>query len=310
MTAAAHRTRPLVAIDWGTSALRGARLDAQGAPLESRQFARGLLTVAPGQFAQVLAECFGDWLNTPDGLCLLSGMVGSRQGWQEAAYCPCPAGFEELARQLLWLQPGRMAIVPGLSVQRDEGLPWPLHDVMRGEEVQIFGALALSGLRSARLLLPGTHSKWAEVHAGRVRGFRSFMTGEVYALLSQHAILARTLVVDAPWHEASFVQAVQLAQRTPSVLSSIFSTRTLALFDTVPAEQLASHLSGLLIGEELRALGLSTAPGQAPLLLVGNAALCRRYALALQALGQQAQHFGDEATWAGHRALAHHLETA
>lgn len=301
--------RPLVAIDWGTSTLRGARLDAHGTPLESRQFPRGILTVAPGEFPALLEASFGDWLQAPDGLCLLSGMVGSRQGWQEAAYCPCPAGFDELTRQLLWLHAGRMAIVPGLSVQRQEGLPWPLHDVMRGEEVQIFGALALSGQRSARVVLPGTHSKWAEVHEGRVQGFRSFMTGEVYALLSQHSILARTLVADAPWHEAAFVQAVLWAQRAPSVLSSIFSTRTLALFNTLPPEQHASHLSGLLIGEELRAMGVGPADPR-PVLLVGNAVLCARYALALQALGGQAQCWGDEATWAGHRALAHHLETA
>ena len=302
--------RPLVAIDWGTSRLRGARLGAQGQALEHREFARGLLTVAPGRFADVLAECFGDWLQAPDALGLLSGMVGSRQGWQEAAYCPCPAGLDELAQQLLWLQPGRLAIVPGLSVQRDEGLPWPLHDVMRGEEVQIFGALALSGLRSARVVLPGTHSKWAEVTEGCITGFRSFMTGEVYALLSQHSILSRTLVADAPWHEGAFVQALQLAQRTPGVLSSLFGTRTLALFDTLPAEQHSSYLSGLLIGEELRAMGATAHSPDSPLLVVGNAVLCARYTSALQALGHTARPFGDEATWAGHRALAHHLENA
>ena len=310
MSHAQPSQRPLVAIDWGTSSLRGARLDATGQALEQRAFARGILTVAPGGFADVLAECFGDWLQAPDALGLLSGMVGSRQGWQEAAYCPCPAGLDELAQQLLWLQPGRLAIVPGLSVQRDEGLPWPLHDVMRGEEVQIFGALALSGLRNARVVLPGTHSKWAEVRDGRITGFRSFMTGEVYALLSQHSILSRTLVADAPWHEAAFVQAVQLAQRTPSVLSSLFGTRTLALFDTLPAAQHSSYLSGLLIGEELRAMAAGAHHPASPLLVVGNAALCARYTSALQALGHSARPLGDEATWAGHRALAHHLDTA
>ena len=310
MSHAQPSQRPLVAIDWGTSSLRGARLDAAGQALEQRAFARGILTVAPGGFADVLAECFGDWLQAPDALGLLSGMVGSRQGWQEAAYCPCPAGLDELAQQVLWLQPGRLAIVPGLSVQRDEGLPWPLHDVMRGEEVQILGALALSALRSARVVLPGTHSKWAEVSEGRITGFRSFMTGEVYALLSQHSILSRTLVADAPWHEAAFVQAVRLALRTPSVLSSLFSTRTLALFDTLPAEQHSSHLSGLLIGEELRAMGAGVQRPASPLLVVGSAALCARYTFALQALGHSARPFGDEATWAGHRALADHLETA
>ena len=296
--------RPLIAIDWGTSSLRGARFDAQGQKREERQFPRGILTVPAGEFPAVFEPCFGDWLQASDALCLLSGMVGSRQGWQEAAYCPCPAGFAELGQHLLWLQPGRMAIVPGLSVEQHEGLAFAQHDVMRGEEVQIFGALALLGLQDATVVLPGTHSKWAQVARGRVGGFRSFMTGEVYALLSQHSILARTLPADASFHEGTFTQAVRLAQRSPSVLSSIFATRTLALFDTLPAAHHPSFLSGLLIGEELRAM--RPAPG-AELLLVGSSGLTSRYQLGLQALGLQARCLGDEATWAGHQALARHL---
>lgn len=303
--------RPLIAIDWGTSSLRGARFDAQGHPLDERQFARGILTVPAGEFPAVFEQCFGDWLQDSSALCLLSGMVGSRQGWQEAAYCPCPAGFAELGQHLLWLQPGRMAIVPGLSVQHSDGLPanFPMaqHDVMRGEEIQIFGALSLTGLQDATVVLPGTHSKWAQVRKGRVTGFRSFMTGEVYALLSQHSILSRTLPADAPWHEDTFTQAVLLAQRTPSVLSSIFATRTLALFDTLPAEQHPSFLSGLLIGEELRAMQAHSSGGSSALLLVGNAVLTHRYQCALQALGLSSRSLGDEATWAGHLALAQHL---
>jgi len=293
-------TRPLVAIDWGTSSLRGARLDAAGQVLESRQFPRGIMTVAKGQFESVFEDCFGDWMQAPEALCLISGMAGSQQGWQEAPYCPCPAGFEELAGALHWLQAGRMAIVPGLSCQHHDGLPVPQHDVMRGEEIQIFGALTLSGQRDATVVLPGTHSKWAQVAAGRVLSFRSFMTGEVFALLSQHSILSRTLQADAPWHEGTFVQAVQLAQRTPSVLSSMFATRTLALFGSLPPEQHPSFLSGLLIGEELRAMAR---PGSA-VLLVGSALLTQRYAVALHALGMDSQCLGDEATWAGHAALA------
>ena len=296
--------RPLIAIDWGTTSLRGARFGAQGQLLDQRAFARGILTVAAGEFPSVFAQCFGDWFQSGDALCLLSGMVGSRQGWQEAAYCPCPAGFAELGQHLLWLQAGRMAIVPGLSVQHRDGLPFEQHDVMRGEEIQIFGALALTGMQDATVVLPGTHSKWATVERGRVTQFRSFMTGEVYALLSQHSILSRTLPADAPWHETGFRHGVLLAQQTPSVLSSIFATRTLALFDTLPAEQHASFLSGLLIGEELRAMQPDSIGA---LLLVGSAALTPRYQCALQALGLTARSLGDEATWAGHLALARHL---
>ena len=300
--------RPLIAIDWGTSSLRGARFDAQGHKLDERPFARGILTVPAGEFPSVLEQCFGDWLQDRDALCLLSGMVGSRQGWQEAIYCPCPAGFAELGEHLLWLQAGRMAIVPGLSVQHSDGLPanFPIaqHDVMRGEEVQIFGALSLTGLQDATVVLPGTHSKWALVEGGRLMRFRSFMTGEVYALLSQQSILSRTLPPDAPWHDNTFTQAVLLAQRTPSVLSSIFATRTLALFDTLPAEQHPSFLSGLLIGEELRAMQIQN---QGQVLLVGNAQLTARYQSALQALGLHTRCLGNDATWAGHQALAQHL---
>ncbi len=301
--------RPLIAIDWGTTSLRGALFDAQGQQRDARAFARGILTVAPGQFRAVMDACFGDWLqHSADALCLLSGMVGSRQGWQEAPYCPCPAGFAELGQHLLWLQPGRMAIVPGLSVQHRASLPQdcPIaqHDVMRGEEIQSVGALSLAGLLDATVVLPGTHSKWAQVQRGRVTTFRSFMTGEVYALLGQHSILSRTLPADAPWHEATFSHAVRLAQHSPSVLSSIFATRTLALFDTLPAPQHPSFLSGLLIGEELRAM--QPRPDQT-LLLVGSSTLTERYACALRTLGCSARSLGDEATWAGHQALARHL---
>jgi 2-dehydro-3-deoxygalactonokinase len=299
---------PLVAVDWGTSSLRGTRFDAQGQASQVRQWPRGILSVGPGEFATVFDECFGDWMQDSTALCLLSGMVGSRQGWQEAPYCPCPVGFAELGQQLHWLVPGRMAIVPGLSVEqtgaRPHGLTVPLHDVMRGEEIQIFGALSLTGLQDACVVLPGTHSKWAQVQAGRVTGFRSFMTGELYALLSQHSILSRTLPTDAPWDKAVFGHAVQLAQDTPSVMSSIFATRTLALFDTLPLSSHPSFLSGLLIGEELRAMHPSP---HTPLLLVGHPTLTARYACALHTLGRTGRCLGDEATWAGHRALARHL---
>ena len=100
-----NATRPLIAIDWGTSSLRGARLGESGQVLESREFPRGILTVPTGQFEVVFHELFGDWLQQPHALCLISGMAGSRQGWQEAPYCPCPAGFAELGKHLLWLQP-------------------------------------------------------------------------------------------------------------------------------------------------------------------------------------------------------------
>ena len=128
--------RSLIAIDWGTSALRGARLDESGRVLEERSASFGILNVPNGDFAATFAAQFGDWMKPPGTLCLISGMAGSRQGWAEAPYVSCPAGPAELARHLHWIESDRIALVPGLSdTQRD------VPDVMRGEEVQIFGAL-------------------------------------------------------------------------------------------------------------------------------------------------------------------------
>jgi 2-dehydro-3-deoxygalactonokinase len=292
--------RPLIAIDWGTSSLRGAQLGAEGQVLATREFARGILSVPPGQFAAVLDELFGDWMQAPGALCLISGMAGSRQGWQEAPYCPCPAGFAELGQHLLWLQPGRIALVPGLSCLGQDTLQTP--DVMRGEEVQIFGALRLAGRDTATLVLPGTHSKWAQVENARVTRFSTFMTGELYALLSQHSILGKTLDLNGAFNEAAYLQGVDQSQTTGSVLHQLFAVRTLGLFERLPAAALPSYLSGLLIGEELRTQNRPATQG--PLILIGSDSLTMRYTLALRHMGIDCQSHGAEATWAGLFALA------
>ena len=298
-----NQERPLIAIDWGTSSLRGARLGASGQVIESREFPRGILTVAPGQFEAVFHELFGDWMHAPGALCLISGMAGSRQGWQEAPYCLCPAGFAELGQHLLWLQPHRIALVPGLSCLGQDGLHTP--DVMRGDEVQIFGALQLSGRDSATLVLPGTHSKWVQVHSGRVLQFQTFMTGEVFALMSQHSILGKSLDLTGAFDEAAFVQGVDQSQQAGSVLQRLFAVRTLGLFERLSAAALPGYLSGLLIGEELRSQAI---PSHAdPVILIGSPALTLRYTLALQHLGIACESHGAEATWTGLHALASQL---
>lgn len=285
----------LIAVDWGTSSLRTARIAPEGEVREERSFDRGILTVPPGGFPQVLREACGDWLDRPGALCLVSGMAGSRQGWHEAPYCACPAGFAEIARALDWIEPGRIAIVPGLAY---EFLGTP--DVIRGEEVQVFGAMDLLGLEEGTFVLPGTHCKWVRVWEGRVQSFSTFMSGEVYALLRQHSILARTMPADeGPLQHEAFLRGLRYAQQARSLLHSAFSARTLALFDRLPAAALPSYLSGLVIGEELRARSLHGNE----VVLIGSEALTERYALALGSLGCMARRLGSEATWRGLWAL-------
>jgi 2-dehydro-3-deoxygalactonokinase len=289
--------RPLIAIDWGTSSLRGARLADDGTVLEERAFARGILTVPAGGFAAVFDELFGDWMAAPDALCLIAGMAGSQQGWIEARYCACPAGLAEVAAQLAWVVPDRLAIVPGLSCEHG-GVP----DVMRGEETQVFGALRLLGLDDATLVLPGTHSKWVRVEGGRIVDFETVMTGEFYALLRQHSILARTLPADdGALHDDAFDAGVAHALRSAGLLQSAFSVRTLALFDRIAQAQRPSYLSGIVIGEELRSCALRASQ---QIVLVGAPALTQRYARALASCGVHSEVVGAPAGWCGLHEVA------
>jgi len=291
----------LIGLDWGTSSLRAALFDAHGRVIEERSLPRGILTVAPGDFPAVFHDACGDWLRAAGAVALLSGMVGSRQGWVEAPYCPCPAGFADIAARLQWVEPGRVAIVPGLNCEA-QGTP----DVMRGEETQVFGALQVLGLEHGVFVLPGTHSKWVRVAGLRIESFSTFMTGEFYALLRRHSILARTMSeADGELDAPAFGRGVQHALRTGNLLHSAFSARTLSLFDRLTAAAMPSYLSGLVIGEELRSQELRALSG--PLVVIGSPALAQRYELALRALDVPVRSVGSEATWRGLWAIAQTL---
>ena len=263
---------------------------------------RGLLSVPPGGWPAAFDAEFGAWLAAHPGLpCLMSGMVGSRQGWAEAPYVECPAGPDDLVRGLLWLQPGRLAIVPGLSTEA-AGIP----DVLRGEEVQVVGALQslADPAGDHTLVLPGTHSKWLRVQDGRITGFATHMTGEVYALLRQQSILARMLPADDGELDADAFDAGVAQAATPGgLLHHLFAIRTLALFDRASGAALASRLSGLLIGEELRAQAAQL-PGGTPVSVIASPALALRYQRALQARGHAVRLAPNDAGWLGVLAVA------
>lgn len=292
-----------IGIDWGTSSLRGARFDERGVVSEERAFPRGILTVAKGQFGAVFAELFGDWMEPAGTRCLISGMAGSQQGWREAPYCACAAGPDDVAARLTWLEAGRIAIVPGLSCEAD-GVP----DVMRGEETQVFGALRLLGIENGVFVLPGTHSKWVIVKGGRIESFTTSMTGEFYALLRQHSILARTLPAeDTALVEPAFDAGIAHALRSPGLLQSAFSVRTLSLFERVPIGDRPSYLSGLVIGEELRTRRLAAGGS---VVVIGDPALTRRYERALGRCSVRVRSVGAAAGWSGLWSLAQRIGSA
>lgn len=258
----------MIAVDWGTSSLRCYRLDARGSILESRASSRGILNVAPGQFPRVLDEQIAGWNETP---IVMSGMVGSRQGWAEAPYVPCPAGFDEIAAKLLEVRWGqqRAWIVPGLSCRDAAGVP----DVMRGEETQILGC----GVEGT-ICLPGTHSKWVEVKGGRIERFSTFMTGEVYAVLKQHSILGRMMEEGKP-DAGAFAEGVRRSGEAGGLLHHLFGVRTRGLMGELGPAASSAYLSGLVIGHELRSQDAKQ------LSLLGTPELAALYQQAAAALG-------------------------
>ena len=215
-----------------------------------------------------------------------------------------PAGQEQLARRLAAVPGTQLYIVPGIA-QRGSS-----PDVMRGEETQIVGALAAEpSLADSLVVLPGTHSKWVHLAGGRVREFTTYMTGELFAVLRAHSILGRLApagVGDAGSEPGAFERGVLAAQRSAGGLGSLlFAARASmpVLVGDLPAESSLEFLSGLLIGDELRA-GL--AAGQRPAALIGDLALCARYASALELLGIDGVLALDDAAPAGLWAIAQH----
>jgi 2-dehydro-3-deoxygalactonokinase len=298
-------TPRLVALDWGSTRLRAWLLGEHGAVLAERQNASGASTLAggPAAFEQALAGLAADWLDSTIPV-VACGMVGSAHGWREAPYVACPARLDVLHEHLVEVKAGAatMRIVPGLIDDPAGAAP----DVMRGEETQVLGLVKTRPDLAARacVLMPGTHSKWVQLTDGAVTGLRTRMTGEAYALLRQHSVLARQMLAeDTPLDREAFAAGVVAARDAQGrdLLAQLFSVRTLGLTRRWPAAALPDHLSGLLIGHELVA-GLGSADG--PLALVGEPALCRRYALALDVLGASAVTVGTNTACAGLWQLA------
>ncbi len=281
----------MIGIDWGTTSARAYRLDAAGTVLAERQAPLGIQQVRDGAFAAAFGALQGDWAQDPAPR-LACGMIGSRQGWQEAPYVECPAPLDALAAKLVRTAGDALAIVPGVCDRDGQGVP----DVMRGEETQILGALP-DDAPATLVVLPGTHSKWAIAGGGRIDAFASYMTGEIFAVLKEHSILGRMIPAhaQASIDEAAFARGVRCASASDAprgaLLHQLFGARTLALFDRLAGGEIADYLSGLLIGSEIAA-GREWAARHAvepdAVILVGAPELCARYAAALREAGADA----------------------
>ena len=266
----------MIAVDWGTSSFRAFRLARDGAIVARVEAPDGILAVTNGAFAAVLRAHVGAWLADGETRILLSGMVGSRQGWVEAPYLPCPAGAADIAAALVAIpfDGATLRLVPGLTDTDEGGTP----EVMRGEETQIVGVL--EHLPQGIACLPGSHSKWARIEARRITGYRTYLSGEAFAALRGGTILGR-MMTDGPTDEAAFDRGLARAGEPGHLLHHLFGVRSLGLFGRLAESASASYLSGLLIGHEVNA----AQPAGLRVHLIGAAPLCALYARAISLAG-------------------------
>ncbi len=285
----------LIAVDWGTTNRRVFVLDAHGQVVDRFFDGAGVLSILPNEFPDVIAMLRDRCGKRP---MLLAGMIGSNRGWIAAPYVDCPATVETVAAGLVTVEGQDIRIVPGIA-DRTNGRA----DVMRGEEVQLMGALA-GGMIGPDMHVchPGTHAKWALLRNGAIASFKTVMTGEMFAMLRRHSLLAGPLSGDVTPGEA-FQDGVRAALERRELLADLFSIRARSLLGTLAPEDVASFGSGLLVGSDV-AIGLDFV-GTGAIALIGDPALTRLYACALALAGRQSQQIDGEAAFlAGIKAIA------
>jgi 2-dehydro-3-deoxygalactonokinase len=269
------------AVDWGTTNFRLWLLDAEGGVLAERSSGEGMRACQPDRFEAVLETHLAEVATPADLPVVVAGMAGARGGWREAAYRDAPASLEALHLDAVRVDgiARDVRILPGVC-QRGKGR----EDVMRGEETQLAGAWA-ERRTSGLYCLPGTHSKWALVEEGRLLSFTTFMTGELFAIISQHSIL-RDMVEAGAGDSASaaFAEAVSEMLDGGAITGKLFSIRAASLLLADAAPDARARLSGLLIGAEIAA-ARAELKGSAEVSLIATGAQARAYETALAIAG-------------------------
>lgn len=278
-------TNGYIAVDWGTTNRRGYRISSNGECEGEFEDAKGITGVPSGGFPAAVAEIRDRLGDLP---LMMAGMVGSNRGWVEAAYVPCPAGPQALARHLLPVEVERAAIVPGLSFTDETRA-----DVMRGEEVQLFGAVA-AGLvpPDCSVCHPGTHNKWVLLERGEVKRFRTVMTGEMFAMLQERSILSQWMDGEVE-PGAAFREGVRRGLSDDALTAELFGVRAAVLLGRLEGAEVADFTSGLLIGADV-ATGLRHAHYTGEIVVMGRPELTRLYAAALKEAGRSSREIDGE----------------
>ena len=300
-------TAAFIGIDWGTTNRRAALISDSGELLAERADDEGALG-CNGRFRESLELLLAAWPEAGATLpVVMAGMVGSAIGWQVAPYLKGDTPLAELGRHLVPVADApagrRWAIVPGFSLHGDDGAV----DVMRGEETQLFGALHLLGADASDgyYVLPGTHSKWVRLRQGRIVELRTYLTGELFALLRQHGTLASAMqgatgAMDAA--DPAFARGVQDAAKRPTLTHALFGARARVVTGALVPEAAAAYVSGLLIGAEWADV---QSAADEPVRVIGEPVLAALHAVGAAQHGRRLELLGArEIQLAAWRALA------
>ncbi|NTF41060.1 2-dehydro-3-deoxygalactonokinase [Rhizobium sp. AC27/96] len=277
-------TKPAyVAVDWGTSSFRLWLIGEDGNILAERRSGEGMTVAAQTGFAKVL-QAHLDAISAPSDIpVIVCGMAGARQGWVEAGYIDTPASLAAILTGAVAV-PGQardVRILPGLA-QRSTQAP----DVMRGEETQLLGAIAADAKGEQIVCMPGTHSKWVRVLDGQVTGFSTFMTGELFDVITRHSILSHAVAgsADMPADTKAFETALKAAFEKPALATNLlFTARSGQLLHGLTSAGAQALISGTLIGTEI-AGALSSAGRGAAITLVASGRLQALYEDAFRSL--------------------------
>lgn len=268
-----------IAVDWGTSNLRAWAVDDGGRVVAQAVSDAGMARLSLDEFEPALLSLIEGWLASGRRTRITAcGMVGARQGWMEAPYAttPCTPVTRTVAPEC---RDPRLDvhILAGIRQLRPP-------DVMRGEETQIAGVLLREPGFEGVICLPGTHTKWVMVAGGTITRFQTFMTGELFALLSTQSVLRHSLSAGTAWDDEAFAAAIADSAADPNALAArLFSVRAATLVADLSPAVAVAHLSGLLIGAELAATQAMWSQNR--VLIAGNGRQASLYSEALTRLG-------------------------
>ena len=282
----------LIGIDWGTTNVRAVVLASDGRVLAYRRADSKIAGQKQQNFESRFDHLTKDWPKLP---VVAAGMIGSRQGWKEVPYIACPATTEDLSRSLLTFDYNDrpVAIVPGVKLERPGQ-----YDVMRGEETQLAGFLLEQPNETGTVVLPGTHSKWARIKDGTILDFRTYMTGELFDIISNRSILSHSLRKQNVPDEAFRERAERLARSGESISGQLFRLRAADLLSDADKGELWEELSALLIVGELKSAAKDGFEEQSNTILIGASQLTDFYDAAFRAFGRKTTRIkGTSLVW-------------